>query len=116
LRMFSTRVLSKRVDVKLLLQEAMVLYNVGQVLVNGWIVYKIVYALLYRDHPFIGGSVYLVETGASYAVWVHYCDKYLEFMDTYFMVLRGKMDQVCLIFLSFYTARARVLYLPVLDL
>jgi len=31
---------------------------------------------------------------ASYAVWVHYCDKYLEFFDTYFMVLRGKMDQV----------------------
>jgi hypothetical protein len=27
-------------------------------------------------------------------VWVHYCDKYLEFLDTFFMVLRGKMDQV----------------------
>ena len=35
-----------------------------------------------------------VESGSSYAVWVHYCDKYLEFFDTYFMVLRGKLDQV----------------------
>jgi len=94
LTVLSRRFLLNSVDVKLLLKESMVLYNAGQVLLNGWTVYRILDALLNRGHPFIGGPVRLVDTGASYAVWVHYCDKYLEFMDTYFMVLRGKMDQV----------------------
>jgi len=96
LRMFSSHFLSKKVDVKLLLRESMILYNAAQVLLNGWMVYRFIDALIFRGHPFIGGSKDLVETGATFAVWVHYCDKYLEFLDTYFMVLRGKMDQVCL--------------------
>merc|ERR1712087_1062039 len=71
----------------------MVIYNGGRVLLNGWMVYRMVYAVLFRGHPFIG-DINTVNTGATFAVWVHYCDKYLEFLDTYFMVLRGKMDQV----------------------
>jgi elongation of very long chain fatty acids protein 4 len=94
LRLFSNHFLLPTVDVKLLLREAMILYNAGQVLLNGWMVYRFADALLFRGHPVIGGSVDLVNTGATYAIWVHYCDKYLEFLDTYFMVLRGKMDQV----------------------
>jgi elongation of very long chain fatty acids protein 4 len=93
LRVFSERVFSKTTDVKLLLKESMVLYNVAQVLLNGWMVYKFIDALVNKGHPFVG-DINTVHTGASYAVWVHYCDKYLEFFDTYFMVLRGKMDQV----------------------
>jgi elongation of very long chain fatty acids protein 4 len=50
--------------------------------------------LVWKEHPFIAGPIHLVDTGAAYAVYVHYCDKYLEFLDTYFMILRGKMDQV----------------------
>jgi elongation of very long chain fatty acids protein 4 len=100
LRIFSKNYLSETVDVKLLLREAMILYNAAQVLLNGWMVYRIVDNLLSGEHPFVGADIKLVGTGASYAVWVHYCDKYLEFLDTYFMVLRGKMDQVrnCLLF------------------
>ena len=82
---------------KLLLTESMIIYNVAQVLLNGWMVYVMVYAVMYGGHPFIGSrsiSGVSIGSGASYAVWVHYCDKYLEFFDTYFMVLRGKMDQV----------------------
>jgi hypothetical protein len=93
LRIFAAKFLSKNVDVKLLLRESMILYNAGQVLLNGWMVYRFIDAVLWRGHPFVG-DVNTVSTGATYAVWVHYCDKYLEFFDTYFMVLRGKMDQV----------------------
>jgi elongation of very long chain fatty acids protein 4 len=82
------------VDVKVLLRECMILYNAAQVLLNGWMVYRFLDALLWNGHPFISAPVDLVTSGASYAVWLHYCDKYLEFLDTYFMVLRGKMDQV----------------------
>lgn len=82
---------------KLLLTESMIIYNVAQVLLNGWMVYAMINAVVNRGHPFIGSRSLVgvaVESGASYAVWVHYCDKYLEFFDTYFMILRGKMDQV----------------------
>lgn len=84
----------KKVDVKLMLRESMIIYNAIQVLLNGWMVYRILYALIWKGHPFIAGPIHLVDTGAAYAVYVHYCDKYLEFLDTYFMILRGKMDQV----------------------
>lgn len=93
LRMFTNRYL-QTVDVKLMLRESMILYNAAQVLLNLWMVYRILDALLFRGHSFIAGPIHKVDTGAAYAVWVHYCDKYLEFLDTYFMVLRGKMDQV----------------------
>jgi elongation of very long chain fatty acids protein 4 len=94
LRMFTNRYL-KTVDVKLMLRESMILYNAAQVLLNGWMVYRILDALLFRGHSFIAGPIHKVDTGAAFAVWVHYCDKYLEYLDTYFMVLRGKLDQVC---------------------
>jgi elongation of very long chain fatty acids protein 4 len=94
LRMFSTRYLENKINVKVLLRESMVLYNAAQVVLNFWMVCRILHALVMRGHPFISGPFDLVDTGATYAVWVHYCDKYLEFFDTYFMVLRGRMDQV----------------------
>ena len=75
----------------------MIIYNVAQVFLNGWTVYAIIDALVYRGHPFIGSrslTGVAISSGSSYAVWVHYCDKYLEFFDTYFMILRGNMKQV----------------------
>jgi len=106
LRSFAKHFLSSNVDVKALLCESMILYNAVQVLLNGWMVYRILDAVLFRGHPFIGGPIYLVDTGASYAVWVHYLNKYLEFMDTFFMVLRGKMDQVSFLHVYHHTSIA----------
>lgn len=94
LRWFTAEYLSKSVDVKSLLRESMLLYNIGQVILNAWMVYAFVKAVVFGGHPVIGGGRDTVETGATYAVWVHYCNKYLEYLDTYFMVLRGRMDQV----------------------
>lgn len=94
LQYFTKTFLEGKVDVKLLLHETMVVYNVGQVMANGWMVVVMIDAVLNRGHPFIG-NMDIANTGATYAVWVHYCDKYLEFFDTYFMILRGKVQQVC---------------------
>jgi len=88
-------------DVKTLLKESMLLYNIAQVALNGWMVWRFLYAIFYRNHPFIG-DIYTTSTGTSYAIWVHYCDKYLEFFDTYFMVLRGRHDQVRMAHTIFY--------------
>jgi elongation of very long chain fatty acids protein 4 len=93
LRLFSERFLSEMVDVKLLLKETMIVYNGGQVLLNGWMVYRFMDALINRGHPFIG-DLHTVNSGTTFAVWIHYMDKYLEFFDTVFMVLRRRMDQV----------------------
>lgn len=93
------------VDMKVLLKESMVLYNVGQVVLNGWMVYRFVSAVACGGHPFIG-DISTVHSGTSFAVWVHYCDKYLEFLDTYFMVLRGKMDQVSFLHIYHHTTIA----------
>jgi|UPI000581ACCB elongation of very long chain fatty acids protein 4 len=104
LRWFSNKFLLPNVDVKILLREAMILYNAGQVVLNAWMVYRFVDAVMFRGHPFVGGPVDLVDTGATFAIWVHYCDKYLEFLDTYFMVLRGKMDQVSFLHVYHHTS------------
>lgn len=88
------------IDMKILLTESMILYNVSQIALNGWMVWRFIDALVNKGHPFVG-DLTTTATGTSYAVWVHYCDKYLEFFDTYFMVLRGRMDQV--IFLNLHS-------------
>jgi elongation of very long chain fatty acids protein 4 len=93
LKLFSDKFLSEMVDVKLLLKETMIVYNGGQVLLNGWMVYRFIDALVNRGHPFIG-DLHTVNSGTTFAVWIHYMDKYLEFFDTVFMVLRRRMDQV----------------------
>ncbi len=94
LRALAKNFISETVDVKVLLRETMVVYNGGQVLLNGWMVYRFIDAVVNRGHPFIG-DLYTAHTGATFAVYIHYMDKYLEFFDTFFMVLRGRMDQVC---------------------
>jgi hypothetical protein len=81
------------IDLKILLKESMLLYNMLQVAINGWMVWRFLDAVVNKNHPFIGDVSY-TAAGCSYTVWIHYCDKYLEFFDTYFMVLRGRMDQV----------------------
>lgn len=80
-----------RVEMKELLFPSMVFYNVAQVIINCWMVYRFINAVLFEGHPFIGD---MASTKCAYIVWVHYTNKYLEFLDTYFMVLRGKIDQV----------------------
>jgi len=80
-------------DMRAYLKESMVLYNVAQVVLNGWMVWRFVDAVVMRGHPFVG-DLSSEGAGTGFVIWVHYCDKYLEFFDTYFMVLRGRMDQV----------------------
>ena len=76
---------------KELLQPCMIWYNVAQVLINVWMVYRFIRAVAVEGHPFIGN---IDSNKCVFVVWAHYTNKYLEFVDTYFMVLRGKMDQV----------------------
>src|SRR6476660_7124178 len=71
LRLLSRRFLAHNVDVKVLLRESMILYNGAQVALNLWTVYKILHALIINGHPFVTGPINLVDSGATFAVWVH---------------------------------------------
>merc|ERR1719183_1976862 len=61
LRFVVENYLSKKVDMKVVLKESMVLYNVAQVALNGWMVYRFVDAVANRGHPFIG-DIHTVST------------------------------------------------------
>lgn len=76
---------------KALLMPSMIFYNLAQVVINMWMVYRFLRAVLVEGQGFSGD---LYSTHTTYVTWVHYTNKYLEFLDTVFMVLRGRMDQV----------------------
>lgn len=97
--------IAPRYDMKSLLFESMVFYNVAQVIMNVWMVWRFMDAIVNRGHPFIG-SVDAVGAGTTFAIWVHYTNKYLEFLDTYFMILRGKMEQVSFLHVYHHTTIA----------
>jgi elongation of very long chain fatty acids protein 4 len=88
---------------KSMLQECMVLYNAGQVVLNGWTVWVILDAIVNRGHPIVGD---VTSTTCTFAIWVHYCDKYLEFFDTWFMLLRGNLNQVSFLHVYHHTTIA----------
>ncbi|GMH70427.1 hypothetical protein TrVE_jg14238 [Triparma verrucosa] len=75
---------------KSLLLPAMLLYNVFQVLLNLYTVLLILSSLS-SGHPFIGSTS---SPLCSLPLWIHYTNKYLEFLDTSFMLLRQRYDQV----------------------
>lgn len=99
LRNWCEKNLWNQTDTKALLSTCLDIYNVFQVILNAWMVYRFVESLLFRGHPFIG-DYKTINTGMALPLWVHYCDKYLEFLDTYFMVLRGKMEQVRIVLVN----------------
>eukprot|EP00986_Skeletonema_menzelii_P000765 scaffold213_cov150-Skeletonema_menzelii.AAC.14 len=72
LKWITENYLAPKYDMKLLLTESMIIYNVAQVFLNGWMVYAIIDALVYRGHPFIGSrslTGVAISSGSSYAVW-----------------------------------------------
>jgi len=104
---------ASQVDLKPMLKESMVVYNVAQVILNVWMVYRFIYAVGWNGHQFIG-DVLTMDKGTTYAVWVHYCNKYLEFLDTYFMILRGKNEQVSFLHVYHHTTIAWAWWIAIL--
>ncbi|GMH53099.1 hypothetical protein TL16_g01372 [Triparma laevis f. inornata] len=75
---------------KSLLLPSMLLYNLFQVTLNIYTVALILHSLK-NGHPLIGSTT---SPLCSTAIWIHYTNKYLEFLDTTFMLLRQRHDQV----------------------
>lgn len=73
-------------------------YNMYQCLFNTWILGGMIYEIYSNPHfvSIWGNTAARGVTGfnISYYVWAHYNNKYLELLDTVWMVLRKKKDQV----------------------
>ena len=54
LKWVTNHVLVPRYDMEVLLMGRMILYNLAQVGLNGWMVVVMVDPVVYRGHPFIG--------------------------------------------------------------
>lgn len=73
-------------------------YNAYQCILNAWSVYTMIYEV--NSNPWFKGMWgNTPQPGAlgfriSFLVWVHYNNKYVELLDTLFMVLRKKNNQI----------------------
>jgi len=83
---------NRQVDSRL--RKYMLTYNLYQVILNGWCVYAFLQEIvLHHPHPFnlrIDQSSYKL----TFLIWVHYNNKFIELLDTVFMVFNKKNQQV----------------------
>lgn len=75
---------------------AMLLYNVYQSLINGFMAFWLCYQAYaagfsvwgnYEDHTAKGFPI-------AFGMWMHYNNKYLELFDTFFMIVKKKDEQI----------------------
>lgn len=74
----------------------LVCYNAYQTVFNTWAVYEFL-AVLYERRLPLAGTFYKPgreEARLGFALYCHFQNKYVEFFDTLFMVVRKKNDQV----------------------
>ncbi|KAI1281922.1 Elongation of very long chain fatty acids protein 4 [Halotydeus destructor] len=76
----------------------LVVYNSGITALNGWMAYELVHCAMVRKYNYI---CQLVDTSdnehevrIAKAIWWYYFSKLLEFMDTFFFILRKKPKQL----------------------
>ena len=78
------------------LRKYMLIYNLYQVILNGWCVFGLIKEACFNQggkNPFN----FTVEESSyklSFLIWVHYNNKFIELLDTTFMVFNKKKKQV----------------------
>jgi len=78
------------------LQNSMLVYNVYQTVLNIAMCYGFVKAVYDLGWSWWGNELDLSHTtyDIGFWIWVHYTNKYIELLDTVFMILRNKHEQV----------------------
>jgi len=78
------------------LKNYMVAYNLYQALLNIWGIYETIKFVYTSGMSVWGNSPDTTANGyrISFLIWMHYNNKYVELLDTVFMVLRKKSKQI----------------------
>lgn len=78
------------------LKDIMLTYNAYQVICNTWWCASVAWGLYERGQPMLGAKLDRSNTGfnAAFMIYFHYNNKFIEYFDTIFMVLRAKNNQV----------------------
>lgn len=78
------------------LKDSMVVYNLYQTLLNLWCVIAFVQEVRALGMSIVGNPIDNSPEAyrLGFIVWVHYNNKYVEFLDTVFMALRKKDNQI----------------------
>jgi len=69
-------------------------YNLYQTILNGWCVYAFLEEIVRNGYPVWGNTLSSTSFKMSFLIWLHYNNKYVELLDTAFMVVRKKNDQL----------------------
>jgi len=100
---FGKKIMMKREPFQL--KGTMLVYNFYQTFFNSYCIYLFVTAhraqglKLWGNYPDMGRASW----GISQVVWLHYNNKYVELLDTFFMVMRKKFDQLSFLHMYHHT-------------
>jgi len=89
---FGKQLMEKRKPFEI--SEYMLTYNLFQTCFNSWVVYSILSEVIEKGYPILGNQPESTSYKISFFIWLHYHNKYLELIDTLFMVLRKKNVQI----------------------
>jgi len=75
------------------LRKYMLTYNLYQIVLNSYCVYAFLQEVFLHPHPF---SMHVDQSSykLTFLIWVHYNNKFIELLDTVFMVFNKKNEQV----------------------
>jgi elongation of very long chain fatty acids protein 4 len=85
------------------LKNFMFTYNLYQTILNLWCVYGFLKELYDNNLSFWGNTYETTTYRMSFLIWIHYNNKYVELLDTAFMVLRKKDSQVSFLHVYHHT-------------
>jgi len=76
------------------IKDYMFTYNLYQTILNAWCVYSFIAEIFKQGYPIWGNTLESTNYQMSFLIWIHYNNKFVELLDTFFMVVRKKNVQI----------------------
>lgn len=76
------------------LQKQLAIYNISQIVLNLYMIYGLAELVDFSSFFGLFGLNKKYNDNLKYYVYIHYLSKYFDYLDTFFIVLRGKSSQL----------------------
>ena len=76
------------------LNNYLIIYNTCQIILNSYMIYGLCNVISFSTYFGIFGLNKTYDSNIRYFVYIHYLSKYFDYLDTIFIVLRGKSSQL----------------------